>query len=50
MRLILKLKILSFVEWKWINLENITDLVVDFKLHVYKDIKKKVKEILIKSF
>ena len=36
----------EFCEWKWINLENITDLVVDFKLHVYLDIKKKVKEII----
>jgi putative (di)nucleoside polyphosphate hydrolase len=36
----------EFCEWKWIDLENITDLVVDFKLHVYMDIKKKVKEIL----
>ena len=36
----------EFSEWKWIDLENITDLVVDFKLHVYKDIKEKVKEIL----
>ncbi|MDC0395620.1 RNA pyrophosphohydrolase [Candidatus Pelagibacter sp.] len=36
----------EFSAWKWIDLENITDLVVDFKLHVYKDVKKKVKEIL----
>jgi len=36
----------EFSAWKWIDLENITDLVVDFKLHVYKDIKEKVKEIL----
>tara|TARA_B110000116_G_scaffold242448_1_gene231700 strand:+ start:201 stop:677 length:477 start_codon:yes stop_codon:yes gene_type:complete len=36
----------EFCEWKWINLENITDLVVDFKLHVYKEVKKKVKEII----
>ena len=36
----------EFSEWKWIDLENITDLVVDFKLHVYKNIKEKVKEIL----
>jgi len=35
----------EFCEWKWINLEKITDLVVDFKLHVYVDVKKKVKEI-----
>jgi len=36
----------EFCEWKWINLKNITDLVVDFKLHVYEDVKKKVNEIL----
>ena len=36
----------EFCEWKWIDLENITDLVVDFKLHVYEEVKKKVKEIL----
>ena len=36
----------EFCEWRWIDLENITDLVVKFKLHVYKDVKKKVKEIL----
>jgi putative (di)nucleoside polyphosphate hydrolase len=36
----------EFCDWKWINLENITDLVVNFKLHVYEDVKKKVKEII----
>ena len=42
----IKTKNPEFCEWKWIALENITDLVVDFKLHVYEDIKKKVNEIL----
>jgi len=42
----IKTKNPEFCEWKWINLENITDLVVDFKLHVYEDVKKKVKKIL----
>ena len=42
----IKTKNPEFCEWKWIDLENITDLVVDFKLHVYKDVKKKVKEII----
>ena len=42
----IKTKIPKFCEWKWINLENITDLVVNFKLHVYEDVKKKVKEII----
>ena len=36
----------EFCEWKWISLENITDHVVDFKLNVYENVKKKVKEIL----
>ena len=42
----IKTKHPEFCEWKWINLENITDLVVDFKLNVYKNVKKKVKEII----
>ncbi|MDA7770041.1 RNA pyrophosphohydrolase [Candidatus Pelagibacter sp.] len=42
----IKTKNPEFCEWKWIDLENITDLVVDFKLHVYEDVKKKVKGIL----
>jgi putative (di)nucleoside polyphosphate hydrolase len=42
----IKTKNPEFCEWKWIDLEKITDLVVDFKLHVYEDVKKKVKEIL----
>ena len=31
----------EFCEWKWVELEKITDLVVDFKLHVYEEVKKK---------
>jgi len=42
----IKTKNPEFCEWKWIDLKNITDLVVDFKLHVYEDIKKKVNDIL----
>ena len=37
----------EFLEWKWVDLNEITKLVVDFKLHVYKEVQKKVKEILI---
>ena len=36
----------EFLEWKWINLEMITDVVVDFKLEVYKKKKKKIKKII----
>jgi len=42
----IKTKNPEFCEWKWINLERITDLVVEFKLHVYENVKKKVKEIV----
>tara|TARA_B100000035_G_C20941350_1_gene527689 strand:- start:270 stop:749 length:480 start_codon:yes stop_codon:yes gene_type:complete len=37
----------EFLEWKWIDIDMITDVVVDFKLHVYKKLKKKIKEIII---
>tara|TARA_B100000242_G_scaffold292503_1_gene268045 strand:- start:1249 stop:1728 length:480 start_codon:yes stop_codon:yes gene_type:complete len=36
----------EFLDWKWINLENITDKVVDFKLHVYQEIKKELKDLI----
>jgi len=37
----IKTKNPEFCEWRWIDLEKITDLVVDFKLHVYENVKKK---------
>jgi len=43
----LKTKHPEFFDWKWVELEKITDLVVDFKLNVYKEIKEKVKKLLI---
>ena len=42
----IKTKNPEFLEWKWVELDKITDLVVDFKLHVYKEVKDKVKKIL----
>ena len=36
----------EFFEWKWIELDKITDVVVDFKLNVYKEVKEKVKRII----
>ena len=36
----------EFLEWKWINYENITDKVVEFKLHVYEKIKKELKKLI----
>ena len=37
----------EFLDWKWIDLDQITEVVVNFKLHVYKELKKKVKKLLI---
>ena len=42
----IKTKKPEFLEWKWIDLELITDAVVDFKLHVYKELKNKTKLII----
>jgi len=42
----IKTKKPEFLDWKWIELEEITKVVVDFKLHVYKEIKEKVKKII----
>ena len=36
----------EFLDWKWIEIDKITNTVVSFKLDVYKSIKEKVKEIL----
>ena len=36
----------EFLEWKWVNIDEITEIVVDFKLHVYRELKDKVKNII----
>ena len=36
----------EFLEWKWIDLDMITEVVVDFKLEVYKKLKSQKKEII----
>ena len=36
----------EFLEWKWVDIDQITEIVVDFKLHVYKELKEKVKSII----
>ena len=36
----------EFLEWKWIDLDMITEVVVDFKLGVYKKLKSQIKKII----
>ena len=43
----IKTKNPEFLDWKWIELKKITELVVDFKLNVYQEVQKKVKKILV---
>ena len=43
----IKTKKPEFLEWKWIEIEQITDLVVKFKMDVYQKVKEEVKKILI---
>ncbi len=42
----LKTKNPEFLEWKWIDIDKITDSVVEFKLDVYKKLKNEVKKII----
>ena len=42
----IKTKKPEFLEWKWVDLKLITELVVDFKLNVYKEVQKKVQKII----
>ena len=37
----------EFLEWKWIELEALTEIVVDFKLHVTKNLRKKLAKLSI---
>ena len=43
----IKTKKPEFLEWKWIDLKSLTKVVVNFKLHVYQEIKKKLELLLV---
>ena len=42
----IKTKKPEFLDWKWVDLDMITEVVVDFKLHVYRELKEKIKKII----
>ena len=42
----IKTKHPEFLDWKWIELENLTNIAVNFKLDVYKKIKTEIKKII----
>ena len=36
----------EFLDWKWLDLNEITETVVDFKLHIYEELKVKIQKII----
>jgi putative (di)nucleoside polyphosphate hydrolase len=42
----IKTKHPEFLEWKWVDLKEITELVVSFKLELYKEVQSKVQKII----
>jgi len=42
----IKTKKPEFLDWKWVNIENLTDEIVNFKLHVYKKVQKELYKII----
>ena len=36
----------EFLDWKWIDLDDLPKIAVNFKLNVYKNVKQEVKKIL----
>ena len=42
----IKTKNPEFLEWKWIEIDRITEVVVEFKLQVYKELKGKIQKII----
>jgi putative (di)nucleoside polyphosphate hydrolase len=43
----IKTKKPEFLDWKWVDLKEITNFVVDFKLHVYQEVQQKVQRLLV---
>ena len=42
----IKTKHPEFIDWKWVNIKNLTDEIVNFKFHVYKQIQKELNKII----
>ena len=42
----IKTKHPEFLDWKWIDVKDLTTKVVDFKLHVYKKIQREIEKVI----
>ena len=36
----------EFIEWKWVDMNSLTDLIVNFKKHIYKDVLLELKKYI----
>ena len=36
----------EFIEWKWINVEDLPKVIVDFKKHVYEELVPEIKKVI----
>ena len=36
----------EFIEWKWINIDQLPDVIVDFKKNVYQELKQEIKKFV----
>ena len=36
----------EFIEWKWINIDQLPDVIVDFKKNVYQELKEEIKKFV----
>ena len=36
----------EFIEWKWVDMNSLTDLIVNFKKHIYKDVLVELKKYI----
>ena len=42
----IKTKYPEFLDWKWVNIDDLTNEIVNFKVHVYKQIQKELYKII----
>ena len=45
----IKTKKPEFMDWKWVEIEDLTNVVVHFKLNVYKKVKTEVKKYILST-
>ena len=42
----IKTKNAEFIEWKWLNIEDLPNVIVDFKKHIYEELKSEINKVI----